>query len=52
MPCVIDSAEGRAKLGQFGAVPVRGTPEALRARMKADAAKWKKVFEGANIKFN
>lgn len=49
---IIDSAEGRAKLAEFGAVPARGTPEELGALMRSEAAKWKQVIEAANIKLD
>lgn len=36
-------------LGTLGAEPVGGTPAATAAYLKAEAAKWKKVIETANI---
>jgi tripartite-type tricarboxylate transporter receptor subunit TctC len=49
---IIDSAEGRAKLAEFGAVPSRGTPEELAALMRSEAAKWKQVIEAASVKLD
>lgn len=49
---IIDSAEGRAKLAEFGAFPRRGTPEELGAHMRSEAAKWKQVIEAANVKLD
>lgn len=49
---IIDSAEGRAKLAEFGGVPMRGTPEQLGAFMRSEAAKWKQVIEAANVKLD
>ena len=49
---IIDSAEGRAKLAEFGAVPGRGTPEELGALMRSETAKWKQVIETANVKLD
>ncbi len=47
---IIESPEGRAKLAEFGAVPMNGTPEDLAALMKSEAAKWKQVIESAKVK--
>ena len=44
-----NSAEGRAKLAQFGMVEANGAPELLGTLMTAEAAKWKKVVELAKI---
>lgn len=44
-----NSAEGRAKLAQFGMVEANGGPELLGTLMNAEAAKWKKVVEAARI---
>jgi tripartite-type tricarboxylate transporter receptor subunit TctC len=44
-----NSAEGRAKLAQFGMVEANGGPELLGTLMTAEAAKWKKVVEAAKI---
>ena len=49
---IIESAEGRAKLAEFGAVPIRGTPEQLGVLMKSEAAKWKRVIEAAKVKLD
>lgn len=43
------SAEGRAKLSQFGLVEVNAPPEALGALMRSEAAKWKPLVEAAKI---
>lgn len=47
---IIESPEGRAKLAEFGAVPLHGTPEQLAALMKSEAAKWKQVIDAAKVK--
>lgn len=47
---VFDSPEGRAKLAEFGALPMIGTPEQLGALMKSEGAKWKRVIETTNVK--
>lgn len=44
-----NSAEGKAKLAQFGMVEANGGPELLGTLMNAEAAKWKKVVEAAKI---
>ena len=44
-----NSAEGKAKLAQFGMVEANGGPELLGKLMNAEAAKWKKVVEAARI---
>lgn len=44
-----NSAEGRARLAQFGMVEANGGPELLGTLMNAEAAKWKKVVEAARI---
>lgn len=44
-----NSAEGKAKLAQFGMVEANGGPELLDKLMNAEAAKWKKVVEAARI---
>ncbi len=44
-----NSAEGRAKVAQFGLVPANSSPEALAAFMSSETAKWKKVVEAAKI---
>jgi tripartite-type tricarboxylate transporter receptor subunit TctC len=49
---IIDSAEGRAKLAEFGAVPSRGTPEELGALMRSETTKWKQVIDAANVKLD
>ena len=49
---IIDSAEGRAKLAEYGALPSRGTPEELAALMRSEAAKWKPVIEAAKVKLD
>ena len=46
---IINSAEGRAKLAQFGAIPIAGAPERLAAQVATDTAKWKRVIEAAKI---
>ncbi len=43
------SAEGRARLSQFGLVEVNAPPQALGALMKNEAAKWKPLVEAAKI---
>lgn len=49
---IINSAEGRAKLADFGAVPSSGTPEQLAALMRSEAAKWKQLIEAAKVKID
>lgn len=44
-----NSAEGKAKLAQFGMVEANGGPDLLGKLMNAEAAKWKKVVEAARI---
>ena len=44
-----NSAEGKAKLAQFGMVEANGGPEMLGTLMTAEAAKWRKVVEAAKI---
>ncbi len=44
-----NSAEGRAKVAQFGLVPANSSPEALAALMSSETVKWKKVVEAAKI---
>jgi tripartite-type tricarboxylate transporter receptor subunit TctC len=44
-----NSAEGRAKLAQFGMVEANGGPDLLGTLMTAEAAKWKKVVDAARI---
>lgn len=46
------SADGHAKLAQFGMVPVKGGPELLGTLMTAEAAKWKQVVEAAKVAIN
>ncbi len=46
---IINSPEGRAKLAQFGAIPIAGAPERLAAQVATDSAKWKRVIETAKI---
>ena len=43
------SAEGRARLAQFGMSEVNGAPDMLGKLMAAEAAKWKKVVDAARI---
>ena len=43
------SAEGRARLAQFGMSEANGAPDLLGKLMIAEAAKWKKVVEAARI---
>mgnify|MGYP000865199376 CR=1 FL=1 len=45
----ITSADGKAKLGQFGMVEISGSPELLSALMASEATKWKKVVDAAKI---
>jgi len=45
----INSAEGRARLAQFGMVEANGGPELLGSLMDAEAGKWKKVVEAARL---
>lgn len=47
---IFDSPEGKAKLAEFGALPMIGTPEQLGALMKSEAANWKHVIETTNVK--
>jgi tripartite-type tricarboxylate transporter receptor subunit TctC len=44
-----NSAEGRAKLAEFGMVEANGGPELLGTLMRSEAAKWKKLVEAAKI---
>lgn len=44
-----NSADGKAKLAQFGMVEANGGPELLGMLMNAEAAKWKKVVDAARI---
>ena len=43
------SAEGRARLSQFGLVEVNAPPQTLGALMRSEAAKWKPLVEAAKI---
>lgn len=43
------SADGRAKLAQFGMVESNGPPELLGTLMASEAAKWKRVVDAAKI---
>ena len=44
-----NSAEGTAKLAQFGMVAITGGPEMLGTLMATEAVKWTKVVEAARI---
>ena len=44
-----NSAEGRAKLAEFGMVESSGDPELLGTLMRSEAAKWKKLVDAARI---
>jgi tripartite-type tricarboxylate transporter receptor subunit TctC len=44
-----NSAEGKAKLAQFGMVEASGGPEILGSLMNSEAARWKKVVDAAKI---
>ena len=46
---IIASPEGRAKISQFGAIPIGGAPERLAAQVASDTAKWRRVIEAAKI---
>jgi tripartite-type tricarboxylate transporter receptor subunit TctC len=46
---ITQSPEGRAKLAQYGAVPVHGTPEQLGTLIKSQATKWKQIIETAHV---
>jgi tripartite-type tricarboxylate transporter receptor subunit TctC len=46
---IIASPEGRAKIAQFGAIPIGGAPERLAAQVAGDTAKWRRVIEAAKI---
>lgn len=43
------SAEGKAKLGSLGLVPLAGTPAQLSELMVSEAAKWKRIVDSARI---
>ena len=43
------SAEGKAKLGALGMVPLAATPAQLGTQMSTEAARWKRVVEAAKI---
>ncbi|MEO7243010.1 MAG: tripartite tricarboxylate transporter substrate-binding protein, partial [Variovorax sp.] len=43
------SADGRAKLAQFGMVETSGGPDKLGTLMDSEAAKWKQVVEAAKV---
>lgn len=49
---IIASAEGQAKLAQFGSLAGGGTPERLGMLMRAEAVKWKQVIATANVKMD
>ncbi|RDI17766.1 tripartite-type tricarboxylate transporter receptor subunit TctC [Pseudacidovorax intermedius] len=46
---VIATPEARARLEQYGAAPIGGSPQQLVQLMASDSAKWKKVIETTNI---
>lgn len=46
---ILATPEARAKLAQFGASPMGGTPQQLSQRIASDSANWKKVIETARI---
>jgi tripartite-type tricarboxylate transporter receptor subunit TctC len=41
--------EAKAKLAQFGATPMGGSPQQLAHLMSSDSAKWKQVIEYAHV---
>lgn len=49
---VLESAQGKSKLQQYGAVVATGKPELLRQRIQADAQKWQQVIQSAQIKLD
>jgi tripartite-type tricarboxylate transporter receptor subunit TctC len=46
---ILATPEAKAKLAQFGATTLGGTPQQLSQLMTTDSAKWKKVIEYARI---
>jgi tripartite-type tricarboxylate transporter receptor subunit TctC len=45
----LKSDEGRAQLGKMGMTPGGGTPEALKAHLERETAKWGPIIKDANI---
>jgi tripartite-type tricarboxylate transporter receptor subunit TctC len=46
---ILATPEARAKLAQYGAEPLGGTPRQLAELMSQEGAKWKRVIESARI---
>ncbi|QBK04898.1 tripartite tricarboxylate transporter substrate binding protein [Hylemonella gracilis] len=46
---ILATPEARAKLAQYGASALGGTPQQLNGRMVSDSAKWQKVITDARI---
>ena len=46
---ILETAEARNKLAQYGATPLGGTPQQLSQLMVTDGVKWKNVIETAHI---
>jgi tripartite-type tricarboxylate transporter receptor subunit TctC len=46
---ILATPEARAKLAQFGATPLGGTPQQLARLMTDDSAKWQKVITDAHV---
>jgi tripartite-type tricarboxylate transporter receptor subunit TctC len=45
----LKSDEGRQQLRKMGITPLGGTPEALKAHLESETAKWGPIIKGANI---
>jgi tripartite-type tricarboxylate transporter receptor subunit TctC len=46
---ILATPQARARLAQFGASPIGGTPQQLAQRMTNDTAKWQKVIADAHV---
>ena len=46
---ILVTPEARAKLAQFGASPMGGSPQQLAQLMASESAKWKEIIESARI---
>ena len=46
---ILSTTEARARLAQFGAAPMGGSPQQLSQLMLNDSAKWKKIVDAARI---
>jgi tripartite-type tricarboxylate transporter receptor subunit TctC len=46
---ILKLSDVSARLADFGAEPVGGTPEQFSAHIKAEIAKWAKVIKDANV---